>query len=166
MRSSQKHNSDCGLADAVVSLLNFGLKQQLDHLALDTYLSLNLITDLFNHDSTKRMPNEYHRSAPLLNKITQHLSFQDQMNILLITHIIFLALVHQAAKQTLGMINNVCSGVPKCCISVVSKCHDPSIRNVLWEEVFEPEGSCLAARPGALRVSIETMDRNDTGEKT
>ncbi len=63
------------------------------------------------------------------------------MNNPMVTHIIFLALVNQAAEQTLSMVYDVRSGVPKCCISVVSKCHDASIRYVLWQEVLEPEGS-------------------------
>ena len=125
MRGSQKHNSDCGLADTVVPLFNGCLKQR-----------------LFNHYSAERMPDEYKRSTQLIN---------------------LLALVDQAAKQTLSIIYDVCSGVPKCCIGVVSKCHHPSIRHVLWKKVFEPEGICLGARPSVLRVSVQAMNRNDIG---
>lgn len=66
MRSSQKHNSNSGLADAVVSALNCCLKKRLDRPTLETCISINLKTDLFDHNPAKRMPNKYDRSALLL----------------------------------------------------------------------------------------------------
>lgn len=81
------------------------------------------------------------------------------------THIIFLAFVNQAAKQTLSMVYNVCSGIPERGMGIVSECHDPSMRHVEWKEFFEPEGICLAACPGSLRVSAKAMDRNNTSRR-
>lgn len=66
MRSSQKHNSNSGLADAVVPALNCCLKKRLDRPTLETCISINLKTELFDHNPAKRMPNKYDRSAQLL----------------------------------------------------------------------------------------------------
>lgn len=79
------------------------------------------------------------------------------------TDIVFLALVNQAAKQTLSMVYNDRSGISKCRISIVSKCHNPSIRYVEWKEVFEPESIRLVVCPGVLRVSVQVMNRDNTG---
>ena len=77
-------------------------------------------------------------------------------------HIIFFPLVNQAAQQTLSMVFYVRRSVPEGRVGVVSKRHYPSIRHVLWKEVFEPEGIGLAMRPRILLVLEETMDRDDT----
>lgn len=79
------------------------------------------------------------------------------------TDIVFLALVNQAAKQSLGMVYNVRSGISECRISIVSKCHNPSIRYVEWKEVFEPESIRLVVCPGVLPVSVQAMNRDNTG---
>lgn len=67
MGCSQKKNSHSGLVNAVVTALNFGLNKRLDHPRLDRCLLIILSTDLFDHDPTKRMPNENYRSAQLLD---------------------------------------------------------------------------------------------------
>ena len=78
---------------------------------------------------------------------------------------IFLAIVNQAAEQTLGMVYDVPSSAPECLIGIVSIRHYPLMGYVIWKEVFEPEGVRLAARPGVLPVSIQAMDRNDTDKE-
>lgn len=70
MGGSQKHNSDRWLADAVIPLLNCWLKKWLNHSRLDTRRSANLSTDLLNHYSAERMPDEYYRPMQLLNNVS------------------------------------------------------------------------------------------------
>lgn len=77
-------------------------------------------------------------------------------------NIIFFALINQTAQQGLGVIYNIRSCVAECGVGVVSKGQDSGIRNVKWEEVLQPKCSRLGICPGIVRMSVKSVDRNDT----
>jgi hypothetical protein len=75
---------------------------------------------------------------------------------------VFFSLINQTAEQIFGVIPDICCGVAKGCVGIVSKTQDPGTNDVQWEIVSEPERFAFGVRPGLNGVAVESMDSNDT----
>jgi hypothetical protein len=58
---------------------------------------------------------------------------------------------------------NSCCCDSKCKVSIISECQNSVASNILRKKFFEPERSTFIIYPSANRISIKSMDSNDTG---
>lgn len=103
--------------------------------------NLSAIPYLLHYNTTERVGDEYDRSQ---------------------LFVLFFSFIDQTTKQIFGMIHDVCRCIAKCSIGIVPKSKHPRFRNIAWEEIFRPECLRFRIRPGFSRISVETMDNNDT----
>ena len=79
------------------------------------------------------------------------------------TYFLRFSLIKKTAEQTSRVIPNICSCIPERNVRIVSKVQDASILEIVRKEVSEPESLSLCICPGLDRISVETMNSNDTG---
>ena len=106
------------------------------------------------------MCNEYDRSLKFLHPMRQPLNARPKARDK--TYIIPFPLINQTAEQIFGVINDICYGVSERCVGIVSETKDPGTRDVQREVVSKPERFAFGARPGLDRITIESVDSNNT----
>ena len=77
-------------------------------------------------------------------------------------YVVLFSLVNQTAEQIFGVVDDICCGVTKSSVGIVSKTQDPGTNNVQREVVSKPEGFAFRVRPSLDRITVESMDSNDT----
>ena len=73
--------------------------------------------------------------------------------------------VHQTTEQAFGMIDDIRHGLSEGCGGIVAKRHDASIRNLLREEIFEPECVRFRVCPGWSQIAAESVNSHDARER-
>jgi hypothetical protein len=74
------------------------------------------------------------------------------------------SLINQTAEQIFGVIDDICCGVAKSCVGIISKSQDPGTNDVQREVVSKPKCFAFGVRPGLDRITVESMNSNDTGD--
>ena len=73
-----------------------------------------------------------------------------------VTYMSILSFVDQA------VIKNTCRRIPESDIGIITEAEDPGTNDILRKEVFKPKCFSLRVHPGSHRLSVQSMDGNDT----